>query len=247
MTDVAKYAVRLGDDALVLSHRLCEWCSNAPVLEEDLALSNVALDYLGRARMLYGYAGDMLGVSEDELAFKRDVMEFENLLMVELPRGDFAFSMVRQYLLDEFEAAFFAVLCQSKDATLAGIAGKTVKEVQYHKRRSEEWMRRLGLGTEEGNRRAQAALDELWGYVDELFVMDELERSLCEQGIAVDRDVLAGPWRETVEQLIAAVELQVPPGDWQVAGGRERVHTEHLGHLLSEMQFMQRAYPGLNW
>ena len=247
MYDVARYAVRLGDDALVLSQRLCEWSSNAPMLEEDLALSNVALDYLGRARMLYGYAGGMLGRSEDELAFLRDVNEFENLLMVELPRGDFAFSMVRQYLLDEFEARFFAVLAASRDETLAGIAAKTVKEVRYHQRRSSEWMRRLGLGTEESNARAQAAVDELWGYVDELFAMDELEEGLVADRIAVDRSALEAPWREAVESLMAHAELSVPEHGWRVTGGRQHVHTEHLGHLLSDLQFMQRAYPGLSW
>jgi len=247
MDDIARYATRLGDDALVLSQRLCEWSSNAPVLEEDLALSNVALDYLGRVRMLYGYAGGRTGKTEDDLAFLRDVMEFENLLMVELPRGDFAFTMVRQYLLDEFEDGFFQALTQSSDEVLAGVAGKTVKEVQYHKRRSIEWMRRLGLGTPESNRRAQQALDELWGYVDELFILDELERGLAEQGIAVRRDALEQPWRNAVATLLAESSLRLPAGASQVLGGRERMHTEHLGHLLSEMQFMQRAYPGLNW
>jgi ring-1,2-phenylacetyl-CoA epoxidase subunit PaaC len=247
MDDIAAYATRLGDDALVLSQRLCEWSSNAPVLEEDLALSNVALDYLGRVRMLYGLAGERTGRSEDELAFLRDVMEFENLLMVELPRGDFAFTMVRQYLLDEFESVFFTALLTSRDEVLAGIAGKTVKEVQYHKRRSVEWMRRLGLGTQESNRRAQQALEELWGYVDEFFVMDALEHRLVEQGIAVARDTLEQPWRAAVAALLAETDLRQPAGDWQVLGGRDRMHTEHLGHLLSEMQFMQRAYPGLNW
>ena len=245
--DVARYARRLGDDALVLGQRLCEWCSNAPALEEDLAISNTALDYLGRARMFYSYAGELLGRTEDELAFMRAEREFENLLLVELPRGDFAFSMIRQYVLDQFEHGFFAQLAGSSDETLAAIAGKARKEVAYHLRRSGEWLQRLGLGTEESNRRAQTALDELWGYVDELFEMDDLERSLAAQGIAVERAELEGRWRADVGAAVLAAGLKVPDTAWRVRGGREGVHTEHLGHMLTEMQYLQRAYPGLSW
>ena len=244
---VARYAVRLGDDALIAGQRLCEWSSRAPTLEEDLALSNVALDYLGRTRMLYAYAGELTGVDEDQLAGARDCDQFENLLMVELPRGDFAFTMARQYLLDIFEHLFFAHLCDSADERLAAIAGKAVKEVRFHERRSLEWMRRLGMGTQQSLARLQTAVDELWGYVDELFAMDELETDLAAQGIAVDRSLLAERWREQVTHTLTDVGVQVPGSDWQVIGGRAGVHTEHLGHLLSEMQFMQRAYPGLDW
>ena len=246
-TDQATYAIRLGDDALVLGQRMCEWVAAAPTLEEDIALANVGLDYFGRARMALGYAGSLLGQSEDELAFRRDSDAFTNLLMVELPIGDFAFSMVRHYLLDEYEMLFFAELVNSADTTLAGIAAKTIKEVAYHQRRSREWMRRLGLGTEESNRRTQAALHELWGYTDEFFQLDELEERLVKQQIAVDRTQLRGSWRASVTDLITAVDLQVPDDGWQVSGGRAGVHTEHLGHMLSEMQFLQRAYPGLQW
>ena len=161
--DIAEYALGLGDDALILGQRLCEWCADAPLLEEDIAIANVGLDYLGRARMLLQYAGEKLGKTEDELAFLRDAPEFKNLLIVELPRGDFAFSQVRHYLLDEFEHLFFAQLTQSQDPTLAGIAGKTAKEVRYHLRRSTEWMHRFALGTDESKTRAQQALDELLG------------------------------------------------------------------------------------
>ncbi len=249
MTDAktAKYAVRLGDDALVLGQRLCEWCSKAPTLEEDLALANVGLDYLGRARMLYGYAGELLGRSEDEFAYTRDAREFENVLLVELPRGDFAFTMVRQYLLDEFEEGFFECLAGSTDEQLAAVAVRTGKEVRYHKRRSGEWLRRLGLGTQESNRRAQEALDELWGYVAELFAMDGFESELAEAGIAIWRAELEPAWRESVGTLIEASGLSLPGDDWQVQGGRSGVHTEHLGHMLSELQFLQRAYPGAEW
>ena len=247
MNPVAHYAMRLGDDAVISAQRLCEWCADAPTLEEDLALANVALDFLGRTRMLYRYAGSMTGQSEDEIACSRDASSFENLLMVELPRGDFAFSMARQYLIDVFEELFFAALVDTTDEELAGIAGKAIKEIRYHKRRSVEWMRRLGLGTEESNQRLQAAIDELWGYVDEFFAMDNLEQQLLADGVAVDRAVLRDAWQSDVCELLEAVGLAVPGSEWQVSGGRAGVHTEHLGHLLSEMQFMQRAYPGLSW
>ena len=244
---VATYALRLGDDALVLSQRLAEWCADAPMLEEDIAISNVGLDYLGRARMLLQYAGETLGQTEDELAFMRESGEFRNLLIMELPRGDFAFSMLRQYLIDEFETLYFSELEASQDETIAAVAAKTNKEVSYHLRRSTEWLRRLGLGTEESNRRTQNALDELWGYVTELFLMDELEAELCEQGIAVDRASLEKVWREQVVAQLEAVNLQLPTEDIHQKGGREGVHTEHLSHMLSEMQILQRSYPGLEW
>lgn len=244
---LARYIIRLGDDALILGQRLCEWSSNAPTLEEDLALSNVALDFLGRARMLYGYAAEMTGGSEDELAFTRDERQYENLLLVELPRGDFAFTMMRQFLLDTFEASYFAALRNSADPTLAAIAAKTVKEVDYHLRRSRDWIRRLGLGTEESQQRLQAATDELWGYVDELFETDDVERSLIGRGIAVDREAIHDNWHAAVATLVSQSGITLPESPWQVSGGRQGVHTEHLGHLLSEMQYLQRAHPGQQW
>lgn len=247
ISSVDRYAMRLGDDALIYGQRLCEWCAAAPTLEEDLALANVALDFLGRTRMLYSYAGGITGQTEDEIACARDAASFENLLMVELPRGDFAFSMGRQYLIDVFEELFFSALIDSTDEELAGIAGKAIKEILYHKRRSAKWMRRLGLGTDESRQRLQAAIDELWGYVDEFFAMDDLEQQLLAEGVAVDRTVLRDAWQREVCELLEAVGITVPGSEWQVSGGRAGVHTEYLGHLLSEMQFLQRAYPGLSW
>ena len=245
--ELAEFALRLGDDALILGQRLCEWCAKAPTLEEDIAIANVGLDYFGRARMALQYAGSLLHSSEDELAFLRDSADFRNLLMAELPNGDFAFTMVRHFLLDEFEVLYFAKLCHSSDATLAAIANKTIKEVTYHQRRSREWLRRLALGTEESQARTEAALTELWGYTGELFYMDSLEKSLVTRGIAVDREGLREHWQLAVNGMLAEIELLQPNSDWQVSGGRQGVHTEHLGHLLSEMQFLQRAYPGLSW
>jgi ring-1,2-phenylacetyl-CoA epoxidase subunit PaaC len=246
---VEMYAVRLGDDALVLGHRLSEWSSNAPFLEEDLALSNVALDYIGRARMFYTYAGQLRddGTDEDDYAYLRDCREYYNLLIHELPRGDFAFTMARQFMLDTFYLAFLGRLRESTDETLAGIAGKAVKESTYHLRRSTDWMHRLGGGTHESLQRLQHAVEELWGFTPELFAMDALESQLLQQGVAVDREALREDWEARVRSTLEAVGVTVPEPSWRVQGGREGVHTEHLGHLLSELQFVQRAYPGLEW
>jgi ring-1,2-phenylacetyl-CoA epoxidase subunit PaaC len=243
------YAVRLGDDALVLGHRLSEWCSNAPFLEEDLALANVALDYIGRARMFYTYAGEVRGdgTGEDDYAYLRDCRDYSNLLIFELPRGDFAFSMARQFLIDVFQMGFLRALQNSADETLAAIAGKAVKESTYHLRRSTDWMKRLGDGTAKSNTRLQSALVELWGYTPELFQMDELETALAVEGVAVDRATLHADWELQVRETLEVSTLTLPEASWQVDGGRRGLHTEHLGYLLGELQFVQRAYPGLEW
>ncbi|MDH5172654.1 MAG: phenylacetate-CoA oxygenase subunit PaaC [Gammaproteobacteria bacterium] len=246
---VKQYAIRLGDDALVLGHRLSEWCSYGPFLEEDLALTNVALDFIGRARMFYGYAAELAadGSTEDTYAYTRDCRDFSNLLIHELPRGDFAFSMARQYLVDAYNLAYMESLRQSADNTLAAIAEKAVKESSYHLRRSHDWMLRLGDGTAESHQRLQRAVDELWGYTPELFAMDALEQQLADAGIAVDAAALRPGWAQSVAATLAEATLQKPAGDWEVSGGRRGIHTEALGHMLSELQFMQRAYPGLQW
>ena len=243
------YAVRLGDDALVLGHRLSEWCSNAPFLEEDLALSNVALDYIGRARMLYSYAGELRGdgSGEDDYAYLRDVRQYSNLLIHELPRGDFAFSMARQFLLDVYYVEFLDRLMRSSDETLAAIAGKAIKESTYHLRRSTDWIMRLGDGTQESHQRLQRAVDELGGFTPELFEMDELEIVLQQRGVAVDRSAIQGSWESRVRSTLEAATLTQPETSWRVGGGRRGIHTEHLGHLIGELQFLQRAYPGLEW
>lgn len=247
--DLRDYAVRLGDDALILGHRLSEWCSRGPFLEEDLALSNVSLDYLGRARMLYSYAAELAGgdATEDSFAFQRDCREFRNLLMHELPRGDFAFTMARQYLLDEYGLAFMQALLASADERLSAIAAKAVKESRYHLRRSRDWILRLGDGTPESHERLQHALDELWGYTAELFEMDALETSLAAEGVAVNSTALKPAWERAVQDTLVEATMALPGDDWSVRGGREGLHTEYLGHLLSDLQFMQRAYPGLEW
>ena len=246
---VKEYAVRLGDDALILGHRLSEWCRNAPFLEEDLALSNVALDFIGRARMFYAYAAELSGqdVTEDTFAYQRDCREFKNHLIHELPRGDFAFTMVRQYFVDVYSLAFMTSLLESNDSRLAAIAGKAIKESEYHLRRSEEWMMRLGDSTQESHRRLQSAVDELWRFTGELFDQDSPERKLVADGVAVDTRALEADWNQTITSTMSKISIEIPKDELQVTGGREGKHTEFLGFLLSELQFLQRAYPGLEW
>ena len=246
---VKEYVVRLGDDALILGHRLSEWCRNAPFLEEDLALSNVALDFIGRARMFYTYAAELSGeeVTEDTFAYQRDCRDFKNHLIHELPRGDFAFTMVRQYFVDVYSLAFMTSLLESSDPRLAAIAGKAIKESEYHLRRSEEWMMRLGESTQESHRRLQSAVDELWRFTGELFDQDSPERELVANGVAVDTRALEADWNQTITATMSKISIEIPKDELQVTGGREGKHTEFLGFLLSELQFLQRAYPGLEW
>ncbi len=246
---ILQYVTRLGDDSLVLGHRVSEWCSYAPFLEEDLALANTALDYIGRARLFYSYAAKLAddGRDEDDFAFMRDQRDYQNLLIYEMPRGDFAFSMVRQLMVDVFNVLFLEQLEQSKDQMLSGIASKAIKESRYHLRRSQDWILRLGDGTEESHQRCQAALDDLWGYSHEMFEPDALELSLAGQGIAVDTRTLKTVWQSQIGEILQQATLSIPADDWAVKGGREGYHSEHLGHLLNEMQSVHRAFPGQKW
>jgi ring-1,2-phenylacetyl-CoA epoxidase subunit PaaC len=247
--DIVNYAIALGDDSLTLGHRLSEWSSNAPLLEEDLALSNVALDFIGRAMMFYSYAGEAEGAgrSEDDIAYLRDCREYRNLLICELPIGDFADTMARQFLVDVYDVGFYTELMKSADETLAAIAAKAIKESRYHLRRSEEWVKRLGDGTGESHDRLQRAFNDVWGYTHELFEVDKTEQSLIKAGIAVNRPALKADWERYVQSVLKEATLDTPDGQWSIRGGREGMHTEHLGYLLAELQFMQRAYPGLEW
>ena len=249
MDPIRNYCLRLGDDSLILGHRLSEWCSRGPFLEEDLALTNTALDYLGRARMFYGYASELspYGTTEDTFVYERDCRDFTNLLIYELPNGDFAFTMARQYLSDEFSLLFMRSLINSSDERLSGIAEKALKESEYHLRRSREWMLRLGDGTAESHDRLQRATNELWGYTSELFLMDEMDRKLAEEGVAVDVRGLQDDWLTRVSATMVEATLTCPSQEWSVTGGRKGVHTEALGHLLSDLQFVQKSYPGLEW
>lgn len=243
------YVLSLADDALVLGHRLSEWSGQGPLLEEDIALSNLALDLIGQARLLHAYAGEVEGKgrSEDDLAYLRDEHAFANLLLVEQPNGDFAVTMVRQLLYAAFMHPYYQALQQSQDARLAEIAAKAVKEMAYHLRHAAEWVIRLGDGTDESHARAAAALDELWMYTGELFEMDEAERALVEAAIAVDRESIRPAWHATIDRVLAEATLARPADRWMQTGGRAGRHSEHLGHLLAEMQVLHRAHPGATW
>jgi ring-1,2-phenylacetyl-CoA epoxidase subunit PaaC len=243
------YMLRLADNALILGHRLSEWIGHAPLLEEELALGNVALDLIGQARALYAYAGTVEGKGRDEdaLAYLRDAHDFRNILLVEQPNGDFAVTIVRQFLYAAFMHPFWRALAGSRDATLAAVAAKAEKEAAYHLRHASEWLIRLGDGTDESRRRAQAALDELWAYAGEMFESDAVEHDLIAQRIAVDPESLRAEWERSVDSVLAEATLARPPAAWMQSGGRYGRHSEHLGHLLAEMQFLQRAYPGATW
>ena len=244
-----RFLVGLGDDAVVLSHRLSEWCSNGPYLEEDLALSNVALDYIGRARMFYQYAAQIEGThrTEDDIAYTRNEREYTNLLIHELPINDFAFTMLRQFFLDVYYCQYLEKLCLSTDKTISAIAEKSIKESRYHLKRSEPWITQLAEGTEESRRRILDAMEELESFVGELFIMSDWEKQLADQGIAVDRESLKQEWDEYVQKFLKQSEIDFNDSELKISGGREGIHTEFLGHMLSEMQYLQRAYPGLKW
>jgi ring-1,2-phenylacetyl-CoA epoxidase subunit PaaC len=244
-----QYSTRLGDDSLILGHRISEWTSNGPFLEEDIALGNVALDYIGRARMFYTYAADLAGngKTEDDLAYLRSEREFQNYLINELPRGDFAFTMVRQLFVDVFFSYYLKALTNSNDTELAAIATKSLKETRYHLRRSRDWTLRLGLGTDESKARMTKALAEIWGYVHELFEPDELELELIACGIAADTREFKENWFADIGAILSEADLAVPDAEWAVRGGRKGYHTEHLSMLLSVMQSLHRAHPGANW
>jgi ring-1,2-phenylacetyl-CoA epoxidase subunit PaaC len=244
-----RYLLRLADNALVLGHRLTEWSSRGPTLEEDIALSNIALDLVGQARLLYSQAfaigGD--GRDEDHLAFLRDAHEFLNVQLVEQPNGDFAASMARQLCYSAFAVALWEGLVGSTDAELAGIAAKAAKECAYHLRHSSEWVIRLGDGTAESHRRMQRALDDIWMFTGEMFELDDIDRQMIAAGIAIDATKILPIWNETVNTVLAQATLQRPSDCWMISGGRQGSHTEHLGHMLAQMQFLKRAYPGAVW
>jgi ring-1,2-phenylacetyl-CoA epoxidase subunit PaaC len=248
-TPLVLYTLRRADDALILGHRLSEWCGHAPMLEEDMALANMGLDLLGQARELYTYAAKVEGRDndEDKFAYLRDVRQYRNLLLVEQPNGDFAQTMVRQFFYAAFADLYWRATMKSTDSTLAAIAAKSEKESAYHLRHSSEWIIRLGDGTEESHARAQGAIDHLWAYTGEMFEVDGSERALIEAGIAIDAAALRPSWLKTVSEIVSEATLVLPKSDWMQQGGRSGRHSEHLGHLLSELQSMQRTFPGATW
>lgn len=243
------YVLGLADDALILGHRLSEWCGHAPLLEEELALANIGLDLIGQARRLYDYAGALQGKGRDQdaLAYLRDAPAYRNLLLVEQPNGDFAATIVRQFLYAAFAAPFWRSMTAATDVPLADIAAEAQHQAVYHLRHVGEWLVRLGYGTAESHRRTQAALDALWPYTGELFESDETVRMLIGQGVAADPAPIRAAWDTTVDAVFAEATLSRPADGWMQSGGRRGRHTEHLGFLLAELQFLQRAYPGATW
>ena len=247
------YLLRLADNGLVLAERLSEWVGKGPILEEDIALTNVGLDLLGQSRLWFAYAQDVeariagVGRSEDQLAFLRDAHEFRNLLLVEQLNGSYADTIVRQFLFDHWHLLLLRELTQSSDERIAEVAAKAVKEVSYHVERSSDWVLRLGDGTDESHARMQAALDDLWTYAGEMFVPDEVELLLVDADVAADVRKLQAPWDEAVNAVLAEATLTRPGETFVRKGGKQGVHTEHFGRLLAEMQFLQRAYPDANW
>jgi ring-1,2-phenylacetyl-CoA epoxidase subunit PaaC len=244
-----EYVLRLGDNCLILSQRLGEWCGHGPILEEDIALTNFALDLLGHARFWLSYAAEVEGAGrdEDQLAFMRDSSEFRNLLLVEQENGDFAETIARQFFFDAWHLLMLEKLRDSTDTQVRAIADKAVKEVRYHLRRSTDWVIRLGDGTAESKRRMQVAVDLLWMYTGEMFEMDAIDQEMLHGGVGVDLIVVRDQWVEHVGKVFDQATLTMPAATWMQRGGKQGVHTERLGYLLSEMQIMQRSYPGLQW
>ena len=244
-----EYILRIADNSLILGHRLSEWCGHGPVLEQDMAMTNIALDLVGQARSLYAFAAEVQneGKTEDDLAFLRDVFDFKNLLLVEQPNGDFAYTVVRQFFFSAFQLPFYKELCHSSNEILRGVAEKAVKEVSYHLRWSSEWVIRLGDGTEESHRRIQKAVNDLWTYSGEAFMADDLDNWAVENGIGVDLNNIEPIFDKTVDDVLNEATLLKPTKNFMQSGGKQGTHSEHLGFLLAEMQFLQRAYPNSRW
>jgi ring-1,2-phenylacetyl-CoA epoxidase subunit PaaC len=245
--DVAEFALRLGDDALILAQRLGHWISRAPELEEDVALGNIALDELGHARSFLSYAGGLDGRSEDDLAYLRREHEFRSAALFEQPNGDFAVTIARQFVVSYYQFELYRRLTSSTDSTLAGIAAKAVKEVDYHRDHSAQWVLRLALGTDESRQRMVHAFKVIWPFVDELFRDDELTGRLSEAGAAPQPSSLRADFDRLSGEVLAEAELEVPNVQPSPGGGRRGLHSEHLGYILAEMQVLAREYPGASW
>jgi ring-1,2-phenylacetyl-CoA epoxidase subunit PaaC len=266
------YTLRLADDALIMGHRLGEWCGHGPILEQDIALTNTALDHLGRARSLYQYAAEQFNklpadvkaglfnsvalqklasagadVDEDDLAYLRDAWDFKNVLLVEQPNHDWAYTIVRSFFYDAFNYFFYKQLMGSSDESLSAVAEKSLKEVTYHLRWSKEWVVRLGDGTDESHTRIQNAVNDLWAYTGELFTANDTDKAMLKAGIGVDLAKIKDPWMESVADVFREATLNIPAGGWMQQGGKDGRHSEHMGYILAELQFMQRAYPGMEW
>ncbi len=245
-----EYLLRLADDRLILGHRLSEWCGHGPILEEDIALANIALDDIGHAASLYEYAVEVEdeGRHRDDLVYFRNDVEYKNLKITELPKGDFGFTIARQFLFSAFSYFLYEELSDIKNEQFRGMAQKHLKEVKYHLRHSREWVLRLGDGTEESHERIQDSFDDLWTYTGEMFYQDEIDDFLQQEGLAADTEDFKQDWKDLVTETLEEATLDVPDFDQYMAeGGRKGMHTEHLGHLLAEMQHLRRSYPDADW
>ncbi len=241
------YCLRLGDNNLVLGQRLAEWCSNGPILEEDLAMTNLSLDHFGQAEFMYEYAAELEGKGRtcDDIAFKRNEREYFNALITEQPNGDFAFTMMKHLLFSAFAQHLYESLSLSNDKRLAELSVRALKEIKYHFRHSSEWIVRLGKGTQESAMRTQYALNELWMFTADLFEINKIDETLI--GIIVDSNELFPAWKKTIETVLNTANIKIPEKVHMLKGGYNGKHTEHLGHLLCEMQYLQRAYPNAKW
>lgn len=244
-----QYLLRIGDTALILAQRLGEWCGHAPALEEDIALSNMALDLLGQARAVLTHAGALEGAGhdEDQLAFLREERDYRNVTLVELPRGDFAVTQLRNAMMATFFRLLWERLAASGDGEVAAIAGKALKEARYHQQHAADWVVRLGDGTDESRRRMERALEQLWPYAAELFAADDVDRLAAAAGIGPSWNELEPAWREEMDAILAEAKLAAPAGSPFLSTGKRGVHSEHLGYILAEMQHLQRSHPGGVW
>ena len=246
---LTEYLLRLGDDRLVLGHRLSEWCGHGPVLEEDIATANIALDLLGQATIFLRLAGaaEEQGRDEDALAYWRDETQFRNASIAELPVGDFGFTILRQFLVSAWSFHHLEALSASSHAELGAVAAKALKETRYHVRHASEWVLRLGDGTEESHARMQRSMDELWPWTGELAWQDEVDATLRSTGVAPDLAPVKGPWEAMIRDVATRATLTIPEGPMRMSQGRQGKHTEHLGHLLAAMQIVARSHPGAKW
>ncbi|MCK8480821.1 1,2-phenylacetyl-CoA epoxidase subunit PaaC [Psychroserpens algicola] len=243
------YILGIADNSLILGQRMGELCGHGPTLETDIACTNISLDLFGQVRSYYQYAAKIAGDdrTEDDIAMLRKEREYKNVLLVEQPNTDFAYTIGRQFLFDVYHLAFLAELQKSNDLTLSAIANKCIKEVSYHERFSSDWVKRLGDGTEESNQKMQAAINDLWTYTDELFHQTEADKAMVAEGVGVDVTQLKEKYYKQVNALLKEANLEIPESKWFQKGGKEGIHTEHLGYLLSDLQYMQRTYPNMEW
>lgn len=271
-TSQLTYTLQIADNALILGHRISEWCGHGPILEQDIAITNTSLDHLGQARSLYQHAADMFNalpaeekknlfvsaalqakiakdekIDEDDLAYLRDGWDFRNVLLTEQPNKDWGYTVVRSFFYDAYNFYFYTELQKSKDTVLAAIAEKSLKEVTYHLRWSSEWMIRLGDGTAESKARMQEAVNHYWAYTGELFEMTTADKEMLAAGIGVDVNAIKTQWQQRVDAVLEEATLSIPANAWMHSGGKEGRHSEHLGYILTELQFMQRAYPDMEW